>query len=267
MAFYLYLNGAERGPFTEEQVRAYVADGLLQPSDLASDQGGVGWKPLANFARFAPAPSVSAPTPVAPPIVPPAVAAAAAATPSAAAAETAPPVRIASAPRVPVETLGPYARATLAPNEMPCFKTSLHWIIFIRFGLLAVLAVLFVAIPFAIGMQALTGSELGWFALPLPAFILVPPTLAWISSELVITDRRVLIKTGIIRRQTLEMFVAKVESIAIDQGFLGRMLDYGSVIIRGTGGLEEPFEAIARPLEFRHWVQRLQHGGQAAAIS
>src|SRR3954469_11082670 len=138
MAFYLYLNGAERGPFTEEQVRAYVVDGLLQPSDLASDQGGVGWKPLANFARFAPAVSVSPTTEVAPPIISPAITPPAAVPPAPLAPETPPPIRIASAPRLPVHKLGPYARATLAPNEIPCFKTSLHWIIFVRFALLAV---------------------------------------------------------------------------------------------------------------------------------
>ncbi|HEV3409215.1 MAG TPA: PH domain-containing protein, partial [Chthoniobacterales bacterium] len=73
---------------------------------------------------------------------------------------------------------------------------------------------------------------------------------------------------GIIRRQTLEMFISKIESVAIDQGFFGRVFDYGTVIVRGTGGFEERFEAIARPVEFRNWVQRMQravpHGTSAA---
>ena len=164
------------------------------------------------------------------------------------------------APRLTAEALGPYSRSTLAPNETPYFKTSLHWIVFVRFGFLALLVFLFAAIPFAIAVQAVTGSELGWFVLPLPAFLLLPPALAFASSELVITDRRVLIKTGIVRRQSVEMFISKVESIAVDQGFLGRIFDYGTVIIRGTGGFEEPFEAIANPILFRNWVQRLQSG-------
>jgi uncharacterized membrane protein YdbT with pleckstrin-like domain len=162
-------------------------------------------------------------------------------------------------------SLGPYARATLAPNETPYFKTSLHWIVFVRFGFLALLLFLVVAMPFAIGVQALTASQLGWFVLPLPAFIMVPPALAYAGSELVVTDRRVLIKTGIIRRRTLEMFIAKVESIAVDQGFFGRTLDYGTVSIRGTGGSQEPFEAIAHPIQFRNWVQQLQHSATDTA--
>jgi uncharacterized membrane protein YdbT with pleckstrin-like domain len=61
----------------------------------------------------------------------------------------------------------------------------------------------------------------------------------------------VLIKTGIIHRQTLEMFISKIESVGVDQGFFARMFDYGSVLVRGTGGFEQAFEAIAAPLEFR----------------
>ncbi|MGI9088850.1 MAG: PH domain-containing protein [Chthoniobacterales bacterium] len=243
--FFLYLNGARRGPFSEDQVRGYVRDGLLQPADLIADHPQADWKTLGACAAFQ---SSAAP-------------------PEAAVATATPTSSIhADFPPLPRSALGPYARATLAPNETPFFKTSLHWIVFVRFAFLGLAVFLLLALPFAIAVQALTGSELGWFALPLPAFIMVPPTLAWVSSELVITDRRVLIKTGIIRRNTLEMFISKVESIAIEQGFLGRLCDYGTVLIRGTGGFEEPFEAIAHPLQFRNWVQRLQHGG-AAGIS
>jgi len=88
--------------------------------------------------------------------------------------------------------------------------------------------------------------------------MMLPPTLAFASSELVITDKRVLIKTGIVSRQTLEMFIARIESVAVQQDVLGRMFGYGTVTIRGMGGSEEAFEAIARPIEFRNAVQRLQ---------
>ncbi len=150
-------------------------------------------------------------------------------------------------PRLSTDALGPYARASLAPNETAYFKTSLHWIIFARFAGLAALAFLFAAIPFAIAVQALTGMEFGWFALPLPVFLMVPPAIAYASNELVVTDRRVLIKTGVVRRQTMEMFVARIESIAVDQGFFGRVFDFGNVTIRGTGGFEQSLGPIAQP--------------------
>jgi hypothetical protein len=61
------------------------------------------------------------------------------------------------------------------------------------------------------------------------------------------------------------LFISKIESIGVDQGLFGRMLDYGTITIRGTGGFEEPFEWIANPLLFRSWIQRLQSGGAPSA--
>ena len=241
MEFYVYLNGARRGPFTEERVRSFLSEGLLLPTDLAADEATTDWKPLAAFPKFA-----TEPVPPAPPVIEPAVVAAQ------------PPPLAASA-------LGSYARSTLVPNETACYRTSLHWFVFVRFALAGVALFVFAAVPFAIAVQAVTGSEIGWFVLPLPVFLLLPPAFAFASSEMVVTDRRVLIKTGIVRRQTAEMFISKVESIAVEQGFLGRMFDFGTVTIRGTGGSEEAFDAIARPLQFRNWVQRLQSGERPGA--
>ncbi|MGZ5552209.1 MAG: PH domain-containing protein [Chthoniobacterales bacterium] len=243
MQFYIYLNGAKRGPFSEEQVHAHLQNGLLQPLDLASDLPDGQLRPLSSLLNLsAPRPS-EIPAPATPP-----------------------PIK-SNAPALPPDRLGKYAHATLAPNETPVYRTSLHWIIFVRFALLGVATFLLIAMPFAIAVQALTGSQLGWFALPLPAFIMLTPTLAYVSSELVVTNMRVVIKSGIVRRQALEMFISKIESIAIDQSFLGRLLDYGTVVVRGTGGFEERFDAIAGPIQFRNWVQRMQKGGEAAPAS
>ena len=258
MEFYVYLNGSSRGPFTRERVRSFLADGLVQASDLVSTQSNGEWKPARALNELEDVSAASAT--VAPPLSP---------VPQAETAPVAPPAPPAiPTPQVAALTrgsLGSYARSTLAPDEVPCFKTSLHWIIFVRFASLALLVFLLLAIPFAIAVQALTGSEVGWFVLPLPAFLLVPPAIAFSSSELVVTDRRILIKTGIVHRRSVEMFLSKVESIAVDQGFLGRMLDFGSVVVRGTGGFEQPFEAIAHPIVFRDWVQRLQQDQAGAA--
>lgn len=245
MEFYIYLNGARRGPFPQERVRTWLVDGLLRPLDLASNGPNGNLQPLCEFAVLE-SESQAPPAPPSPPPIAQAV------------SNTS--VVFPDYPRLPHGMLGPYARATLAPNETPFYRTSLHWIVFARFAFGAFCAFIFLAIPFAIGVQAITSSQLGWFALPLPAFIMLTPTIAYLSSELVITDIRVLIKTGVIRRQTLEMFISKIESIAIDQGFFGRLFDYGTVIVRGTGGFEERFESIARPVEFRNWVQRMQRG-------
>lgn len=254
MEFYIYLNGEKRGPFPEAHVHLFLADGLVRPTDLAANGPDAELKPLGSVLRAPAATEVAAP---AVEIV----------EPLEAARERAPvgplptaPAAFADLPQVPAETLGPYSRSTLSPNETAYLRTSLHWIVFVRYGMLGMALFFFAALPFAIALQALAGLEIGWWTLPLPAFVMVPPSVAYASSELVITNMRVLIKTGVIRRQTLEMFISKIESIAVSQGLLGRVFDYGTVLIRGTGGFQEPFEAIARPVEFRNCVQRLQSG-------
>jgi uncharacterized membrane protein YdbT with pleckstrin-like domain len=80
--------------------------------------------------------------------------------------------------------------------------------------------------------------------------------LAWVyvntrSTEIAITSKRVIAKFGFVSRRTVEINLAKVESIQVDQGFLGRMLDYGTVIISGAGNPVAPIPNVAGPLEFR----------------
>jgi uncharacterized membrane protein YdbT with pleckstrin-like domain len=70
-----------------------------------------------------------------------------------------------------------------------------------------------------------------------------------------VTNRRVLMKSGVISRKTVELMLSKVESIGVNQGMLGRVAGYGSVVVRGSGGTYELFDRVARPLEFRRQVQ------------
>ncbi|MEO8158755.1 MAG: PH domain-containing protein [Betaproteobacteria bacterium] len=77
---------------------------------------------------------------------------------------------------------------------------------------------------------------------------------AWIvyaTTELAITNKRVIAKTGLIQRRTIEMFLEKIESIQVDQSVLGRMFNFGSVIISGTGVHSAPFRNISDPLTLR----------------
>lgn len=257
MDFYVYLNGARRGPFPEERIQTFLDNGLLLAADLAADEATTDWKPLSAFHRF----KTDATTPAQPPATRPIVPAAAPETPL-------PSMKPeAASTGLDAGALGPYARSTLSPNERPCFITSLHWFIFVRFALAGLALFVFAAVPFAIAVQALTGSELAWWLLPLPTFLLLAPTVAFASSEFVITDRRVLIKTGIVHRKTAEVFISKVESVSVDQSFMGRMFDFGTVRIRGTGGFEEAFDSIAHPFQFRTWVQRLQSGEEIGSLA
>lgn len=75
------------------------------------------------------------------------------------------------------------------------------------------------------------------------------------AAEFVITNKRVIAKVGILEKQTSEIFLNKIESVAVDQNLRGRMLGYGTVIIKGTGGTVESFQRISAPFEFRRQIQ------------
>jgi uncharacterized membrane protein YdbT with pleckstrin-like domain len=80
---------------------------------------------------------------------------------------------------------------------------------------------------------------------------------AWfhrITTEIAVTNRRIIFKRGFIRRYTVEMHMDKVESVDVDQSIFGRMLDYGDVIIHGTGMGLEPLPNIDHPLELRNHI-------------
>jgi uncharacterized membrane protein YdbT with pleckstrin-like domain len=77
---------------------------------------------------------------------------------------------------------------------------------------------------------------------------------AWIkvhSTELAITNRRVIAKFGFIKRDTVEINLEKVEALRVEQGFWGRILNFGTILMSGTGGSIEPIPNIADPLVFR----------------
>jgi len=81
---------------------------------------------------------------------------------------------------------------------------------------------------------------------------------AWLrfaNSEFAVTSSRVVIKVGLISRRTLELQLSKVEAIAVDQDLLARVMDYGTLVVGGTGGTKEAFKYIKAPLAFRGAVQ------------
>ena len=90
----------------------------------------------------------------------------------------------------------------------------------------------------------------------LPAFGL--GLIVWIvayvrfkSTELAITTKRVIVKVGFIRRSTVEININKVESIQVDQGIVGRLFNFGTLVIAGAGTPQAPVAGISSPMDFR----------------
>jgi uncharacterized membrane protein YdbT with pleckstrin-like domain len=88
-------------------------------------------------------------------------------------------------------------------------------------------------------------------ALVVGLFVLAWAWIRYRTTEFAVTDRRVIAKSGLISRRTVEMFLDKVESLNVEQSVAGRIFDYGTVTIRGTGATQEPFGNISMPLVLR----------------
>ena len=83
------------------------------------------------------------------------------------------------------------------------------------------------------------------------------------STELAVTTKRVIVKHGFIRRQTVEINLNKVESIQVDQGVLGRLFNFGTLVISGTGTSHAPIAGISEPMGFRKAFIEAQEGGKS----
>jgi len=118
-----------------------------------------------------------------------------------------------------------YVNNNLLRDEHIVFETTYHWIIF--------------------------------FELKSIFTLFISPILRRWSDEFVVTNKRIVVKTGIISRYTFEMNLNKVETVNVDQSIFGRIFGYGTIIIIGTGGTRETFATIARPLEFRRNFQEV----------
>jgi uncharacterized membrane protein YdbT with pleckstrin-like domain len=151
-----------------------------------------------------------------------------------------------------------YLQHVLQPGEQVRHISSIHWIVYwpgVVLALLAVVAYWLSETRLLPGIWRYTA-----YALALVAVVLLIKQWfqLWVT-EIAVTDRRVIYKKGLIRRQTNEMNMDKVESVQIDQTILGRMLNYGDVTILGTGEGFETLRTIASPIELRNSITGTAH--------
>jgi len=148
-----------------------------------------------------------------------------------------------------------YVERNLLPDERVVYKTRRHWVLFLKPILLTlagvVLAVLLaqVADPpwlWYVGLAVAVAGALWWL-------------VRWIelmTSEFAVTSMRLIFKVGLVARYTTELLLSKVESIAVTQSLLGRVLNYGDLTVTGTGNTREVFTRVHDPVGFRNEVQR-----------
>jgi len=147
-----------------------------------------------------------------------------------------------------------YVRRVLQPGETVVYDTKLHWVIYIRAILLFVVCVILVAASVATSDNQNLSLALEIAAAIFALLALSAALRAFVrraTTELAVTDHRVIYKTGLLARHTIEMNRDKVESVDVDQTLPGRIFGYGTIIVRGTGGSLEPIRTIGDPLTFR----------------
>lgn len=147
-----------------------------------------------------------------------------------------------------------YVKRDLIQGEKLIYETGLHWSVLVW----PVIIALIVAAGGAVCLlQKDTNFLYAGAALLVVALGIVAVAMFRRSAvEMAVTNRRVIIKTGLASRRSLEIMLAKVESIGIEESAMGRLFGYGALTIHGTGGTPEPFRRIAHPSEFRREVQQ-----------
>ena len=150
-----------------------------------------------------------------------------------------------------------YVDRHLLPGETVSYRTRLHWKVYLLPGFL----VLLVLLPLTI--LALS-SDLKILALAPGLAALGVTAFAWLrrrGSEFAVTNKRVIIKLGVLTTRSVELLLPKVEGIAVEQSLAGRLFGYGGIVVTGSGGTKEPFEGIQSPLDFRQAVQAATDSG------
>jgi uncharacterized membrane protein YdbT with pleckstrin-like domain len=149
-----------------------------------------------------------------------------------------------------------YVQRVLQPGETVVHQSRLHPLIF-----LPALIWLLIALALLVASTQTTDDRINIALIAAAVLFGVLALASWAraairraTTELAITDRRVIYKSGLLSRHTLEMNRSKVESVDVDQSILGRIFDYGDVIVKGTGTGFEPLTTIAAPLDLRNHI-------------
>jgi uncharacterized membrane protein YdbT with pleckstrin-like domain len=145
-----------------------------------------------------------------------------------------------------------YVEEVLQPGETVLFVSTIHWLTYAPALLLLIAAIV-------TAFWSAGGNEFVWRGISLVCFAaaLLSGARAWFkrwTTEIAVTDRRIIYKRGFIRRHTIEMNMEKVESVDVNQSLLGRVFGYGDVLVRGTGVGFEPLQMIESPIELRNAV-------------
>jgi uncharacterized membrane protein YdbT with pleckstrin-like domain len=157
----------------------------------------------------------------------------------------------------------PYVESTLLKGEKIIFGARPHWIIYMPAVLTLVIS--FFLFTYGPDYTVLLSKVyqnyrlyeiLSAATLIIGAYSMLKAFLTHKTSEYVITSQRIVMKTGWIRRNALEVFLRRLEAVNVSQTVPGRIFGYGTVAVMGVGGTRDFFTNVPNPLHFRSRVQQ-----------
>ena len=133
-----------------------------------------------------------------------------------------------------------YIQNNLQAGEEIKYKADIHW---------------YILLLSAFFSSAQTGLfyYVSIFLLLSGLFQLIKRILLKMGAEYVVTNKKVILKSGILNRDALELVLNKCEGIRINQSLMGRMLGFGSIVVT-TGGVTNKFDFITNPIKFRNEI-------------
>jgi uncharacterized membrane protein YdbT with pleckstrin-like domain len=140
-----------------------------------------------------------------------------------------------------------YMTRQLLPGERIVCTASIHWIVYVPSLIPLLLCAYLLIAHRSVKFAVYTATALGLYGL----YRLARALIVTMTTELGVTNRRVVAKIGLIRRETIELNHSKVESFNVLQTILGRILGYGTLVVTGTGGTSMAVPIISRPMAFR----------------
>lgn len=156
-----------------------------------------------------------------------------------------------------------YVKQTLAPGEIYVYRAFFHWLYDVQSWFWLFVGI--TPITFWAWLQVSNHAQAEHFG----RFFIGISTLAailgvWVcisrfvnrwTTVVAVTSVRLVHKRGLISRDAEEITLDKIEEIVLHQGFFGRILNYGTLHVQGTGVSEIDFPTIEKPMVFRRKIE------------
>ncbi|HSZ12060.1 MAG TPA: PH domain-containing protein [Rhizomicrobium sp.] len=144
-----------------------------------------------------------------------------------------------------------YVETTISPGESIRFLGRVHWWIYVPAALLFVLGIFFISLS---DDHTAFLRVLGGLCILVAIIKSLRDLIYSRTTELAVTNRRVIGKWGLIRRDTIEQRLDTMDATLVHQSIFGRIFDFGTIVVRGSGTTNTPIQMIANPLGFKKAV-------------